>query len=74
MKLQDTIVELKNNRDKLTPEEQEALYEICIQMAELSSAKDEVPADERELVDYLLRTMDDLAHATYGLAADLERR
>ena len=74
MKLQDTVVSLRDNRDQLTSDEQQALDEICAQMVDLSSAKEEVSAEQQELVDYLLRTMDDLAHAAYGLARALEGR
>lgn len=74
MKLQDTIVSLRDSKDKLTAEEQETLNEICASLVDLSSAKEEVPAEQRELVDELLRTMDDLAYTAYGLAAALESR
>ena len=74
MKLQDTIVSLRDSKNKLTAEEQATLDEICASLVDLSSAKEEVPAEERELVDYLLHTMDDLAYAAYSLAAALESR
>jgi len=74
MKLQDTIVSLRDRKDKLTAEEQETLNEICASLVDLSSAKEEVSLEQRELVDELLRTIDDLAYTAYGLAAALERR
>jgi len=74
MKLQDTIVNLRDSKDKLTAEEQETLNEICASLVDLSAAKEEVPAEQRELVDELLRITDDLAYTAYGLAATLEGR
>ena len=72
MKLQDTIVSLRDSRGKLSAEEQEALDEVCASLVDLSAAKEEVPAEQRELVDELLRITDDLAYTAYGLAAALE--
>ncbi|MGD0237001.1 MAG: hypothetical protein ABSC55_21010 [Syntrophorhabdales bacterium] len=74
MKLRDVISELKNHQDRLTPDEQETLGEIFARLFELSGDVERVPADQRELVDDLLRDMDDLAYAAYGLAAALESR
>ena len=74
MKLQDTVVSLRDRKDTLTAKEREALNEICASLVDLSSARDEVPGEQRELVDELLRAMDDLAYAVYGLAPVVENR
>jgi hypothetical protein len=74
MKLQEVIRDLKDHQDRLTPDEQETLGEFFARLFDLSSAKESVPADQRELVDALIRDMDDLAYAVYGLAAAVEGR
>lgn len=74
MKLQDTVVSLRDRKDKLTAKEREILNEICASLVDLSCARDEVPTEQRELVDELLRAMDALTYAAYGLAAAVESR
>jgi hypothetical protein len=74
MKLQDVVVCLKDCEDRLTPDEQETLGEIFVRMFGFSLAKEQVPAGQRELVDQLIRDLDDLAYAVYGLAAALQSR
>jgi hypothetical protein len=74
MKLQDVVVCLKDCEDRLTSDEQETLAEIFVRMFGFSLAKEQVPAGQRELVDQLIRDMDDLAIGAYRLAAALESR
>lgn len=74
MKLRDVISELKNHEGALTPDEQERLNEIYTRLFELSYDLERVPPDQRELVDELIRNVDDLGYAVYGLAAAVEGR
>jgi hypothetical protein len=74
MKLQDTVISLRDRKDTLTAKERETLSEICASFVDLSSAKEKVSPEQRELVDDLLRITDELAYAAYRLAAALQSR
>ena len=74
MKLQDVIVCLKGHRGKLTPDQQERLEEVSARMFDFWFAKEAVHTDQQELVDQLIRDLDDLAYEVYGLAAAVESR
>jgi hypothetical protein len=74
MKLQDVVVCLKDCEDRLTPSEQETLGVFFVRMFGFSLAKEQVPAGQRELVDQLIRDLDDLAYEVYVLAAAVDNR
>ena len=74
MKLQDVVSDLNTQIDRMDPEELAGLGKLWDALVELSCGLDEVASDQRELVDHLLRTMDDAADAAYGLAIALAQR
>ena len=74
MKLEKVVSALKDQQGRMDAGELTAFERVCDSIVELSCALGEVSRDQRELVDHLLRTMDDAADAAYGLARALERR
>ena len=74
MKLQEVVGYLKDHQDRLTPDEQETLGEVFARLFELSGDVQKVPKEQRELVDGLIRDMDGITYAVYGLAAAVESR
>ena len=74
MKLQDVVSSLKDQQDRMQGDEVGTFNQVCDAVVELSCALDDVPWEQRELVDHLLRTFDDAAHSAYGLAITLAAR
>ena len=74
MKLQDVIADLKDQRDLMDAEERETFARLCASLVDLSCAIETVSPDQRDVVDELLRTIDEASCAAYGLAATLEQR
>jgi len=74
MKLQDVIADLNKQADRMDPEERASLERLWDAAFDLSCGLDDVSSDQRELVERLLRVMDEAAQTAHGLATALARR